>query len=173
MTTLFDVRYTADSVLERCCRAVHLGVMVGFAEIGTSFNPDAQIKSVFQGMSFFLGVSRLVLGLQYAWVGWQVRKYADGWRPLAVTAMFQWAAMAVYVGIAFRYQEGKNSRAYIVWYLIGVAELGIHLAFSQLSEVLTFVGTHLGERMNLLTLIIVGEGTLCLLYLSPNAQTFC
>jgi hypothetical protein len=73
VTTLFDVRFTADSVLERACKAVHLGVMVGFAEMGPSFNPDDQIKSVFQTMSFFLAASRFVLACQYGYVAWQVR----------------------------------------------------------------------------------------------------
>lgn len=34
----------------------------------------------------------------------------------------------------------------------------LHLSFSNLSDVLTFNGTHFGERLNLLTLIILGEG---------------
>jgi low temperature requirement protein LtrA len=57
-----------------------------------------------------------------------------------------------------RYEAGKNSRVYVVWYVVGVMEMALHLGFSQLSEVLTFVGTHMGERLNLLTLIVLGEG---------------
>jgi hypothetical protein len=79
-----------------------------------------------------------------------------------VTAALHLIAAAVYFGIAFRYEEGKNSKVYVVWFVVGVVELKLHLILSQLSEVLTFLGTHLGERMNLLTLIIVGEGAILL-----------
>jgi len=132
--------------------------MVGFSEIGTSFDPDNQIKSVFRAMSFCLAASRFVLACQYGVVAFQVRPYREGWRPLAFTSLLHLAAAAVYFEIMFRYDAGKNSRVYIVWYLLGVAELIIHLACSKLFEVLSFVGTHLGERLNFLTLIIIGVG---------------
>jgi low temperature requirement protein LtrA len=156
--TIWDVRFTADSVFERCCRAVHLGVMVGFAEIGTSFDPNDQIKAVFQTMSLFLAVSRFTLGLQYGVTTWQIRKYVDGWKPMAVTSALNFVASMIYLGVSFRYTDGRNSRVYIMWYSTGVIEMALHLAFSQMSKVLSFIGTHFGERMNLLTLIILGEG---------------
>jgi hypothetical protein len=102
ITTLYDVRFTSDSVLERCCKAVHLGVMVGFAEIGTAFEPEAQIKSVFRAMSFFLMFSRLALALQYGLVAWQIRKYVVGRRPMVLTAAIHFVAAMIYLGISFR-----------------------------------------------------------------------
>jgi low temperature requirement protein LtrA len=159
MTTIYDVRFTADSVLERCCKAIHLGVMVGFSEIGTSFDPDDQIKSIFRAMSFFLMMSRLALALQYGVVAWQIRKYVDGRRPMLLTSVLNLIAAMVYLGVSFKYEHGKNSRVYVVWYVVGIVEMALHLGFSQLVEVLTFIGSHLGERLNLLTLIVLGEGT--------------
>ncbi|KAH7026609.1 uncharacterized protein B0I36DRAFT_331004 [Microdochium trichocladiopsis] len=156
--TIYDVRFNADCVFERVCKAIHLGVMVGFAMIGTSFNPDNQIKSIFQAMSFFLAASRLTLCIQHSVLAYQVRKFAEGTKPLLVTAFLNFAAGAVYFGIAFRFDPSKNSRVYVVWYVAGVVEMAAHLGFSQLSRVLTFVGSHFGERLNLLTLIIIGEG---------------
>ncbi|KAI1879576.1 hypothetical protein JX265_002530 [Neoarthrinium moseri] len=162
ITTIYDVRFTADSVLERCCKAIHLGVMVGFAEIGTAFQPEAQIKSVFQAMSLFLMFSRLALALQYGLVAWQIRKYVVGRRPMLLTAVIHFIAAMVYLGVSFRYSAGKSSRVYTVWYAVGLTEMALHLGFSQLSEVLTFIGTHLGERLNLLSLIVLGEGAIIL-----------
>ncbi|KAI4599749.1 hypothetical protein KJ359_001485 [Pestalotiopsis sp. 9143b] len=133
--------------------------MVGFAEIGTAFDPEHQIQPIFRAMSFFLTFSRLALTFQYGLVAWQIRKYAVGSRHMLLTAVTHFAAAAIYCGIAFRYAEGKNSRVYIVWYILGVVEMGLHLSWSQMSEVLTFVGTHMGERLNLLTLIVLGEGS--------------
>ncbi|KAI1776616.1 hypothetical protein F4818DRAFT_354516 [Hypoxylon cercidicola] len=162
LTTLYDVRFTADSVWERCCKAIHLGVMIGFAEIGTNFDPNDQIVSVFRTMSLFLAVSRFILALQYGMVLFQIRKYADGKRPMAFTAVLHLVAAAIYLGVSFRYDMGRTSRVFLVWYIGGVIEMALHLSFSQLSHVLTFLGTHLGERLNLLTLVILGEGCIIL-----------
>ncbi|KAI0900069.1 hypothetical protein F4806DRAFT_454954 [Annulohypoxylon nitens] len=162
LTTLYDVRFTADSIWERCCKAVHLGVMIGFAEIGTSFDPDDQIVSIFRTMSLFLAVSRFVLFLQYGMVALQIRKYADGKRPMILTAVLHFCASMIYLGVSFRYDLGKSSKVYLVWYIGGVVEMLLHLIFSQMAHVLTFLGTHLGERLNLLTLVILGEGCIIL-----------
>lgn len=132
--------------------------MIGFAEIGTNFDPNNQIVSVFRTMSLFLAVSRLVLFLQYGLVAFQIRKYADGPRPMFFTAFLHLCAAAIYFGVSFRYDLGKSSRVFLVWYIGGVVEMSLHLSLSQLSHVLTFLGTHLGERLNLLTLVILGEG---------------
>ena len=158
ITTIYDVRFTSDSILERSCKALHLGVMVGFAEMGTSFDPHKQIESVYRAMSLFLCVSRLLLTLQYGVVAYQIRKYAHGLGPMMVTAAFHLVAACVYFGISFRYSQNRNSRIYVAWYVLGLVEMALHLGFSQLSDVLTFLGTHLGERLNLLTLIVMGEG---------------
>ncbi|KAK7749974.1 hypothetical protein SLS62_008083 [Diatrype stigma] len=158
MVTIYDVRYTSDSVFERCCRAIHLGVMIGFAEFGTNFDPENQIKVIFQSLSLFLAASRFTLAMQYGLLAWQVRKYTDGKKPLITTAALHFIAAAIYFGISFRYDVGKNSRVYVMWYITGTIETALHLGFSNLSRVLSFIGTHFGERMNLLTLIIVGEG---------------
>ncbi|KAK7924003.1 hypothetical protein PG985_006057 [Apiospora marii] len=162
MTSIYDVRFTSESILERCCRGAHLGVMTGFAVIATSFNPEKQIASVYRAMSFFLAVSRFVLALQYALSAWQVRKFKHGRRPLFATSAFHLAAAIAYIVIAFRYEVGKNSRGYIAWYVISLVETALHLGCSQFSPVLTFIGSHFGERFNLLTLIVMGEGVIIL-----------
>ncbi|KAF3061119.1 hypothetical protein GL218_03734 [Daldinia childiae] len=162
LTTLYDVRFTADSVWERCCKAIHLGVMIGFAEIGAAFDPNDQIVSVFRAMSLFLAVSRFVLALQYGMVTFQIRKYAHGKRAMFITAVLHFIAAAIYFGVSFRYNLGKTSRVFLVWYIGGGVEMALHLRISQLSHVLTFLGTHLGERLNLLTLVILGEGCIIL-----------
>ena len=38
--SLFDVRFVADSVLERLAKAIHLGVMVGMAIVAPNYVPD-------------------------------------------------------------------------------------------------------------------------------------
>ncbi len=48
--TLFDVRFVADSVVDRVAKAVHLGVMVGFAYVGPNFNPTDYERNVLRTM---------------------------------------------------------------------------------------------------------------------------
>jgi low temperature requirement protein LtrA len=158
MVTIWDVRYTADSVFERCCRAVQLGTMVGFAELGTAFDPKAQIRSVFQTTSVFLAISRITLGAQYGVLAWQIRDHQRSKKPMMITAALHFTAAVIYLGLSFSYISRENSLTYIFWYITGIAEMGLHLGLSQIWKVLSFKGTHFGERMNLLTLIILGEG---------------
>ncbi|KAK8055989.1 hypothetical protein PG993_001216 [Apiospora rasikravindrae] len=162
VTSIYDVRYTSESILERCCRGAHLGVMTGFAVIATKFSPDDQNQAVYKAMSLFLAVSRLVLALQYGMSAWQVRKFKHGRGPLLATAGFHLVAAVAYLVIAYRYVVRDSSRGYIAWYVIGVLEMVLHLVCSQFSPVLTFIGSHFGERLNLLTLIVMGEGVIIL-----------
>jgi low temperature requirement protein LtrA len=55
--SIFDVRFVADSVLDRATKAVHLGVMVGLAVVGPNFDPEDQDKPVFQTMCKLYGWS--------------------------------------------------------------------------------------------------------------------
>ncbi len=50
LTTIFDVRFGVDGILQRIARGAHLAVMVGFAEAGSTFNPTAQVRGIFQAM---------------------------------------------------------------------------------------------------------------------------
>ncbi|KAH0489429.1 hypothetical protein TgHK011_009858 [Trichoderma gracile] len=133
LTTLYDVRYVTDSVWERVSRAVHLAVMVGFAELGPTFDFFKEAKSVFRAMCLFLMVSRLMLALQYFMIVFQLRKHKEGRKPLMIAG-------------------------------------GLHLLFGVLSSIkaLSLSDTHLSERMNLLTLIILGEGAIII---ARNIQT--
>lgn len=55
--TLFDVRFVADSVVDRVTKAVHLGVMVGFAVVGPNFNPTDYDKDVLRTMCEYFSVT--------------------------------------------------------------------------------------------------------------------
>ncbi|ORY57580.1 uncharacterized protein BCR38DRAFT_528055 [Pseudomassariella vexata] len=160
MTTFHYVRFYKDGIAERCLMGTHLGVMVGFTIIGTQFNADKQIQSVYQAMPLFLMASRLALAVQYGMVLYD--RHGDMTRrvPLISTIAFHFVAAMIYLGISFGFQEGQNNRDFVVWYAFGVVEMVIELAASRVWNFLTFVGTHLPERFNLLTLIILGEGVI-------------
>ncbi|ORY65271.1 uncharacterized protein BCR38DRAFT_294854, partial [Pseudomassariella vexata] len=157
---LFDVRYVTDSIFERLARTVHLGVMVGFAVVASRFHPDSQIKSIFQGLSIILMVSRLVLVVQYAAIIWHVRHFKDGKWPLTLVAVSHFLFAIIYFGLLFGFNDGQSPRIFIAWYVIAACEALLNLGLALKWKVLSFAGTHLTERMTLLTLIILGEGVI-------------
>jgi low temperature requirement protein LtrA len=67
------------------------------------------------------------------------------------------SAAATYFGITFRFQD-YNSRVFVAWYIIAILEVIVNTTLSMFWKVLSFRGTHLQNRMSLLTFIIIGEG---------------
>jgi hypothetical protein len=51
-----------------------------------------------------------------------------------------------------------NGAIFTMWWIVALFEMFIILAHSAVSETMTFEGTHIAERINLLTLIVIGEG---------------
>lgn len=160
--SLFDVRFVADSVLERMAKAVHLGVMTGFAVVGPNFVPTdtGEEANVFRTMSLILMISRFVLALQYLLVMWHVRKYRNTKLPFILIAGINFIAACIYLGVTFAFKDAKRSYAYRSFYVVAVVEIAGNIAVSSLWKVVTFKGTHLVQRMSLLTLIILGEGVM-------------
>lgn len=64
---MFDIRFARDSLFERICKAMQLGIMVGFASAGTRITTRVRNENVwaFQSLSLMLGGSRLLLSIQY------------------------------------------------------------------------------------------------------------
>lgn len=102
-------------------------------------------------------VSRMLMVIQYATIIWHVRKYRHTKLPLLLMVGLHFVAAMIYLGITFRFRD-YNSRVYIAWYIIAVIETALNVAFSLVWNVLSFKGTHLVNRMSLLTLVIIGEG---------------
>jgi hypothetical protein len=55
-------------------------------------------------------------------------------------------------------EDQPKSNTYIAWYVVAVVEIAINIIVSSMWKVVSFKGTHLVQRMSLLTLIILGEG---------------
>ncbi|KAL2063186.1 hypothetical protein VTL71DRAFT_6258 [Oculimacula yallundae] len=157
--TLFDVRFVADSIVDRAAKAAHLGVMVGLAVVGPNFHPTEYEKNVMRTMSLILMLSRFVLAIQYLLVLIQVRKYSHTKLPLALVAGSNFAAACIYLGITFSLQE-ERSYGYRAFYAIPIVEIAFNIAVSSYWKVLSFKGTYLVQRMSLLTMIILGEGVI-------------
>lgn len=155
---MFDVRFVTDSIFERIVRTAHLGVMVGFSIVVSNFDPANQDKWSFQTLSLILMFSRLILLFQYGTIIWHIRHFKQGKLPVAIAGAIHFVSAMIFLGIRFRFSDDKNSRVYIVWYIVSACEAIIQLGLAKYYKVLTFSGTHLTERMTVLTVIILGAG---------------
>lgn len=125
-TSLFDVRFSSDSVVNRICKAISFGVMTGFAIVGILYDPSKlDISSTddvwdydgnaFKAMAIILMASRLALVLQYGIVFWYVKGYARCKTPLLSTIAALFIAAMVFLGTCFGFPNGRNIHTYIGW----------------------------------------------------------
>ncbi|KAF2710728.1 hypothetical protein K504DRAFT_376108, partial [Pleomassaria siparia CBS 279.74] len=173
--TLYDVRFSADSVFERVAKASHFGVMVGFAVIGPTWKPYEAMEDfrLYKVFGIMLMVSRLTLFFQYCSTLWFV--YAAGYRkcilPIVMVMSSTLFAAIIYISMTEAFpslKEGiqagrivvvkQQSNVYIAWYVVGILETLFTIGVSTIWRVISFKGTHMVQRMSLLTLIILGEG---------------
>ncbi|RPB19771.1 hypothetical protein L211DRAFT_852886 [Terfezia boudieri ATCC MYA-4762] len=166
-TTLYDIRFTNDSLYERLVRLIHFAVMIAFASVSTSWNPldaeNAKNKENLMSMSLTLMCSRLALGIQYGVATFYAFRYKHGILPLLIHTVTMVGAGCVYLGLYFSFLGGDSPHTYIAWYGIILIEVIAVMASSAIWKVVSFKRTHLVERLGLLTLIILGEGIIVML----------
>ncbi|PGG96437.1 hypothetical protein AJ79_09589 [Helicocarpus griseus UAMH5409] len=159
-TTFFDLRFYADSFASRVFRALHLGVMAGFAILGPNFDPSdpTENPNEFRNVSLVLMASRLILCCQYASIIWYIKCYKKALFPtfLVIGTLFL-TAMA-YLGLAFSFTRNRGQSAFLGWYVIGAVEAVFMISISSCWRVLSFKGTAIVERFESMTLIVLGEG---------------
>lgn len=169
-TSLFDVRFGVDSILQRIFNITSLGVMTGFAVVGAIYDTAHLTDNVagFRAMSIILMVSRLILVLQYGVILWFVRLYNHTWLPLLGTMAVLFLAAMGYLGTYWGFDvdtitgvaaDGEHitysaPKTYYAWYGIAVAEAAGVITISSIWRVVSFKRTHLVERVGLLTLIM-------------------
>ncbi|GIZ45783.1 hypothetical protein CKM354_000893600 [Cercospora kikuchii] len=170
--SLYDVRLAMDSAFERVCKAVQLLVLIVFAVCGPKFNPGEESNddtpetpnlNYFQGMTIALMISRLVLVLQYLQALCFAREYKKSRLPIVFVALTYFVAAMVYLGLFWGLlvvDANGDNHTYWTWYGMAVLETIIITGISMRYRNLSFEGTHLVERMSLLTLIILGEGAI-------------
>jgi len=150
--------------------------MVGFAVIEPAWKPTTAISDYkfYRAFGIMLMISRLTLLLQYGVTSFFV--YTSGYRktviPLLMVMGSTMIAAILYGSITglfptFRTQTEEDgqkvavkqtSNVYIFWYVIAVCETALTVGVSMVYRVISFKGTHMVQRMSLLTLIILGEG---------------
>jgi hypothetical protein len=155
--TLYDVRFSTDSVFERVSHACHFGVMIGLAVVGPQFNDpkDTTPWPTLQQLSLILMANRIVLFFQYGSTMYFSWRYRTTRLPLALVLGSLAAAVILYLGLSFAFVLESSANTYLAWYAVSVFEVGANIAIAGKWHVVSFKGTHLVERMTCLTLIIV------------------
>jgi low temperature requirement protein LtrA len=150
--------------------------MTGLAVVAPNFDPTTQIGSTFRVMcksplhfmeirghgliqfiAVVLLVSRVVIACQYGSIIWHVRNYKNTKLPLGLMVGINLVAAIIYLGLVFGFQD-YNTYVYVAWYVVAIVEIIITVGLSLRWKVLSFKGTHLINRMAMLTFIMLGEG---------------
>ncbi|KAL4802957.1 nineteen complex-related protein 2-domain-containing protein [Aspergillus unguis] len=162
--TMFDIRFARDSLFERICKAMQLGIMVGFASAGTRITMRVKNENVwaFQSLSLMLGGSRLLLSIQYTIGIIFIRKrMSTAAKGLYVIAAALFVSSLVHFGMYFAFgEDSAPSYIWTVWFVLFWVEMWTVIATSCITPGIGFQETHLNVRMGLLTLIIIGEGVI-------------
>jgi low temperature requirement protein LtrA len=168
--SLYDVRFSTDSVFERIAKAIHFGTMVGFAVIGPQWKPGQYIADykIYKAFGLILMVSRFTLFAQYGVTLFYTKKYTKTIVPLLMIMASTLLAAILYGALTPAFPNDKHdadgylidqkTNVYIAWYIIAVCETILTVSVSCIWRVISFKGTHMVQRMSLLTLIILGEG---------------
>ncbi|KAE9983220.1 hypothetical protein BLS_009029 [Venturia inaequalis] len=166
--TLHDVRFSRDSVYERICKVVQMTVFVGFALVGSKFQPTSKKATAtanFRVLCYNLGMSRLLFGIQYLVVlCFSIKNKAKKvFLPLILCMLTFFSAAATFFVMVLGFDgEAKyiKQEVFAVWWVVQLLEAIAIIAVSCKWRTLSFKATHIVERMGLLTLIVIGEGAI-------------
>ncbi|CAO2653769.1 Nn.00g031800.m01.CDS01 [Neocucurbitaria sp. VM-36] len=160
-TTLFDVRFSIDCVWNRVHKAIQFGVFTGFVFAGPVFdkyNNSSDAKS-YKNFAIVLIVSRVAMAVQYAVVMWQGRMFRQTLVPLGLsTAVHAIAAVGYAITLVVFPREAVGLEEQVTLFAISIAEGLCIFLIAMIWRIVSFKYTHLVERLQLLTLIIIGEG---------------
>ncbi|KAF2250693.1 hypothetical protein BU26DRAFT_424254 [Trematosphaeria pertusa] len=108
--SLYDVRFSADSVFERVAKAIHFGVMVGFAVIGPQWKPGQDIGDykIYKAFGLILMVSRITLFLQYGVTLFYTKKYTKTIVPLLLVMGSTLVAAILYGALTPAFPSDKT-----------------------------------------------------------------
>lgn len=160
--------------------------MMGFAATGPMFKLgyrfDDTGRSVDQylwSFTLILMASRVVLAIQYLQTGFLIREHKRTKTPMLLLVLLYLAAAAIYGSLAATFTTREfqmdddtdieeqldlksHDKGWIAWYVVGLLECVAATAVSCKWRNIGYKGTHLIQRMSLLTLIILGEGVITL-----------
>lgn len=117
-TSLFDVRFSTDSFINRVFKSISFGIMTGFAIVSSQYEPSLltadtlnNTAPAFRAMALVLMVSRLALAAQYSLVFWYVRKYRKTKTPLTSSIAVLFLTSMFFLGTYFGFPGNANNPA--------------------------------------------------------------
>ncbi|KAI5296430.1 hypothetical protein KEM52_002698 [Ascosphaera acerosa] len=164
-TTLHDVRFARDSVVERLNKAFQLATMVGFASTGPSFSSNIRFENrwAFKALTIILALSRLQLSVQHLIAAsYMVGIMKEAFRKALLTSAVHLCMGFLHVGVyfLFRAETTQGYYVWVAWTLMFAVEILFVFWVSLTTQSLSLEDTHVNVRMSLLTLIIIGEGVI-------------
>ena len=138
--------------------------------MGAQWRPGQEVDDfqIYKAFGIILMVSRFTLFLQYGVTLWYSRKFPKTVLPLGMVMAMTLLSAIIYAATTAAFpktgvdENGEpilsKSNVYIAWYIIGISETILTVAVSCIWRIVSFKGTHMVQRMSLLTLIILGEG---------------
>jgi low temperature requirement protein LtrA len=125
-----------------------------------------KVRQSYRVLCWTLFISRFWLGIQYllttAFCSTRQNRHLRLIKPLSFNTLVFLVAGAAYGGLYGAFSDSKKdvTGAIAGLYVIIVLELVCALAISSIWTTLSFRATHIGERLGLLGLIIIGEGVI-------------
>ncbi|KAF2736703.1 hypothetical protein EJ04DRAFT_596014 [Polyplosphaeria fusca] len=159
--TLFDVRFSVDCLWNRLCKAVQFGVMTGWVFAGPIFDKyDASDdRRSFKAFALVLAISRFTIALQYIVVLIQGRHFRQTLVPVGLSALVYVCSGVAFLTTRFVFASGAiGTKEQVTWFIFAIVEGLLIIGIAIYWRIVSFKYTHLVERMQLLTLIIIGEG---------------
>ncbi|CAH0022517.1 unnamed protein product [Clonostachys rhizophaga] len=161
VTTVYMARFEHDSIWARIGFTFHLASIIGFTILGIGLSNKVLLPSVIRITSVTMAFSRFTLATQYIVLFYQSRKFVDNRDSFLTATMIQFAPGLIYLTLGLSVDWSNiygNGAIFTMWWIVALFEIFVILAHSAVSETMTFEGTHIAERINILTLIVIGEG---------------
>ncbi|KAG9195320.1 hypothetical protein G6011_00441 [Alternaria panax] len=151
--TLFDVRFSIDSI--------QFGIFTGFVYAGPVFDKysTSGVEKSYCNFAVVLVIGRIAIAIKYAVVVWQGRMFRQTLVPLGLTAGVHTVAAIGYAITMIVFPRGRVSlEEQLAWVIISIVEGLLVFLVAMIWRIISFKYTHLAERLQMLTLIIIGEG---------------
>ncbi|KAF2650808.1 hypothetical protein K491DRAFT_720456 [Lophiostoma macrostomum CBS 122681] len=160
--TLFDTRFAVDSLWNRFSKAIQFGVMTVWVYAGGVYDKSDDIKNdarSYKNFATALAFGRFAIAVQYFVVMYQSRMFRRTLIPVGLSGLVHVLAGAAFMVQLFVLPKGSvDNPEQITLFIIAIAEGLAIFIIAIFWRIVSFKYTHLVERLQLLTLIIIGEG---------------
>ncbi|KAF9096637.1 hypothetical protein BGX23_010815 [Mortierella sp. AD031] len=155
--TMFDVRFSTDDLLNRIWKLIQLFALAGFAGNGDHFTST-------NSNGFALSYAVLVGQYFIVWIHAPDKRCRQ---PILYYMSANFVSFIMWWASAFLIEYLSDQARYGIWFSAIGIEVLTNIALAN-NPTVTFVGSHLPERLGLFTLIILGESVMGLFMLTDE-----